>query len=163
MEEEMYRENKERGMMKEEASLLLFQTLEGIIEDLEEKEREKWKGFLRGFVDEESPRYFYDGCKHSATHAYPQRIPFPTCTAGRMEKKDETIGGAALQLKGMAYGLWFENYISCYHANEESHDGFNKGLVREFDENHCESLCNKNIKHFACIGENHETNSIPYF
>ena len=59
-------------MMEEEFSLLLFQTLEGIIEDLEVKERENWKDFLRGFVDETSPSYYYDGCENSATHVDPQ-------------------------------------------------------------------------------------------
>ena len=43
----------------------------------------------------------------------------------------------------MAHGWWFENYFSCYHENLESYDGLTKGLVRKFDENHCESLCIK--------------------
>ena len=38
-------------MTEEDVSLLLFQSLEGIIEDLEEIERENWEHFLRGFVD----------------------------------------------------------------------------------------------------------------
>ena len=97
-------------MTEEEVSLLLFQTMEGIIEDLEEIERENWKRFLRGFMDEESPRCDHVGYEHSATHANPQRSPFPTCTAGRMEEGDEAIGAAALQLKGMAHGLWFEKF-----------------------------------------------------
>ena len=83
-------------MTEEEASLLLFQTLEGIIKDLEEKERENQRDFLRGFVDEASPSYSYDVCEHSATHADPQHSPLPTCTVGRMEEENEAIGGVAL-------------------------------------------------------------------
>ena len=99
-------------MTEEEVSLLLFQTLEGIIEDLEEKERENWKDFLRGFVDEESLSCDHVGCENSATRADPQCSSLPTFTSGRMEEEDEAIGGAALQLKGMAHGLWFGNSIS---------------------------------------------------
>ena len=76
-------------MTKEEVSLLLFQTMEGIIKDLEEIERENWKGFLRGFVDEASPSCDHVGCEHSATHADLQRSPLPTHIAGRMEEGDE--------------------------------------------------------------------------
>jgi len=36
--EEIYKGDKERGMMEEEVSLLLFQTIKGIIEDLDERE-----------------------------------------------------------------------------------------------------------------------------
>ena len=42
--EEIYKEYKERGMKEEEVSLLLFQTIKGIIEDLDE--REIWRNFL---------------------------------------------------------------------------------------------------------------------
>ena len=41
--EEIYRGRKGRGMMEEEVSLLLFQTIEDIIENLDE--REKWEDF----------------------------------------------------------------------------------------------------------------------
>ena len=58
-------------MTEEEISLLLFHTMEGIIEDLEEIEREKWRDFLRGFVDEMSPSCYHVGCEHSATHTDP--------------------------------------------------------------------------------------------
>ena len=71
LEEEMYRKNKKRGMTKEEISLLLFQTMEAIIEDLKEIERENCRKFLRGFEDEASPSYYHDGCGNLATHADP--------------------------------------------------------------------------------------------
>ena len=58
-------------MTEEEVSLLLFQTIEGIIEDLEETKREIWGDFLRGFVNGSSPSYDHVGCEHSATHADP--------------------------------------------------------------------------------------------
>ena len=48
--------------MEEDISLLLFQTMEAIIEDLKEIERENYRNFLRGIEDEESPRYYHDGC-----------------------------------------------------------------------------------------------------
>ena len=69
--EDLYKGNKKRGMMEEEISLLLFQTMEAIIEDLKEIERENCRKFLRGFKDEASPRYYHDGCVHSATHVDP--------------------------------------------------------------------------------------------
>ena len=78
--------------MEEEISLLLFQTMEAIIEDLKEIERENCIKSLRGFEDEVSPSYYHDGCGHSATHADPQFSSLPTCTAGRMEEEDEAIG-----------------------------------------------------------------------
>ena len=117
LEEEMYKGNNKRGMTEEEISLLLFQTMESIIEDLKEIEREYCRMFLRGFEDEASPSYYHDGCGNSATHANPQHNSLPTCIAGRMKEEDEAIGGAALQLKGMSHGWWFENYASYYHAN----------------------------------------------
>ena len=60
-----------------------------------------------------------------------------------MEEEDEAIGGAALQLKGMAHDCWFENSVSYYHVNVKTNDGFNKGLVNKFDENQCEPSCIK--------------------
>ena len=41
--EDIYKGDKERGMMEEEVSLLLFQTIEDIIENLDE--REQWERF----------------------------------------------------------------------------------------------------------------------
>ena len=73
-------------MTEEKTSLLLFQTLEGIIEDLKEIERENYRNFLKGFVDEASPSYSLDGCEHSVSHVDLQRSPLPICTARRMEE-----------------------------------------------------------------------------
>ena len=117
-------------MTEEEISLLLFQTMEAIIEDLKEIERENCRTFLRGFADEASPRYYHYGCGNLATHADPQRNSFPTCTIGRMEEEDEAIGGAALQLKGMAHGWWFKNSVSYCHASVKKYDEFTQVLVR---------------------------------
>ena len=75
-------------MTKEEVSLIIFQTMEGIIEDLEEIERENWRDFLRGFVDEASPICDHVGCEHLVTHADPQRSTFPISTTGRMEEDE---------------------------------------------------------------------------
>ena len=65
----LLRERGGGGMTEEEISLLLFQTLEGIKEDLKEMEGEECRRFLEGF--ETSPNYSHDGCEHSATHADP--------------------------------------------------------------------------------------------
>ena len=128
-------------MTEDEVSLLIFQTMEGIIEDLEEIERENWRDFLRGFLDEASPIFDHVGCEHSATHEDPQCNPLPTCTVGRMEKGDEAIGGATLQLKGMAHDCWFEDSVSYFHANVKTYDDLTKGLVKKFDGSQCESSC----------------------
>ena len=77
--EDIYRGIKGRGMTEEEVSFLLFQTIEEIIENLDE--REKWEDFLRGFVDGTNPSYSHEGCEHSATHADPQCSPLFTCIA----------------------------------------------------------------------------------
>ena len=73
-------------MTEEEVSLLLFQTMEDIIENLDE--RENWEDFLRGFVDGTNPSYSHDGCEHSTTHTDPHRSLLPTFTARRMEEED---------------------------------------------------------------------------
>ena len=88
LEEEMYREKNKRGMTEEEVSLLLFQTLEGIIEDLKEKGRENSRNFQRGFMDKSSPSCDHVGCENLATHADPQCSTFPTSNAGRMEEEE---------------------------------------------------------------------------
>lgn len=48
-----------------------------------------------------------------------------------MEEGDEAIGGAALQLKGMAHGWWFKNYVSYFRESVKTYDEFTKGLVRK--------------------------------
>ena len=75
-------------MIEEEDSLLLFQTIEEIIENIDEVERENWGDFLRGFVNGANPIYDHIGCEHSATHADPQCSLLPTFTARRMEEED---------------------------------------------------------------------------
>ena len=70
-------------MTEEEVSLLLFQTIENIIEDL--MKGKIWRNLMKGFVNEASPSYSHEGCSHSATHAYPQRNTFPIDTARGME------------------------------------------------------------------------------
>ena len=61
----LLRESGKGGMTEEEVSLLLFQTLEGIKEDLKEMEGEECRFFLEGF--EIGHSYSHDGCEHSAT------------------------------------------------------------------------------------------------
>lgn len=69
--EDTYRGKKKRLIMEEEVSLLLFQTIEGIITNLNEIERKNWRDFLKGFVDEASHIYDHVRCEHSATHVDP--------------------------------------------------------------------------------------------
>ena len=77
------------GEMKEErVSLLLFQAMKNVKEDLKEMKGEKCRKFLRGFEREASPSYSHYGCEHSVTHVDPQHILFPTFTARRMEEGD---------------------------------------------------------------------------
>ena len=66
-----------------------------------------------------------------------------------MDIEDEAIGGAALQLKGMAHGWWFENSVSYCHAKK--YYEFTKGLVREFDKIHCETSCIKTSNTFHAL------------
>ena len=57
------------GMKEERVSLLLFQAMKNIKEDLKEMKGEECRRFLRGF--EASPSYSHDGCDHLATHDDP--------------------------------------------------------------------------------------------
>ena len=62
---------------------------------------------MRGLVDEKNPRYFHEGCGHSATHEDPQCSPLFTCTARGVEEGNEVMEGVALQLQAwlMIVGL----------------------------------------------------------
>ena len=67
----------------------------------------------------------------------------PIATARRWRERVEAFGGAALQLKGMIHDDWFQNYISCFHANERSYVEVTKIFSKGIDENQCEAWCDK--------------------
>ena len=100
--EDIFKGDKERGMMEEEVSLLLFPTIVDTILNLDE--REQWEDFLKRVVDGENPSFFMMGVRiqpHMQIHS-----AF-LCPFVRIEEGDEAIGGASLQLKGMAHVCWF--------------------------------------------------------
>ena len=60
------------GEMKEDrVSLLLFQAMKNIKQDLKDMKGEKFRKFLRGFESEARTSYSQDGCENLATHVDP--------------------------------------------------------------------------------------------
>ena len=115
------------GMKEERVSLLFFQAMKNIKEDLKEMKGEECRRFMRGF--EAIPRYSHDGCEHSSTHAEPQHSLLPTFTTRRMEEeyapREETLSDYLQEYESQSWRfkehLEFQEFLKLKEERSNSH------------------------------------------